>query len=124
MISYIKLYGPPVYESIRALEKIAIEMPEVCIMTNPIRVTLPDYAERQMGSSLIHGGAFDYFMELGEITEERCDTIISKSGEKIGEYDFFFEWFKEPSLEQLYELVKKIDQTLSPLGVRYSIVTK
>lgn len=71
-------------------------------MSNPIRVTLPDYAERQMGSSLILGGAYDYFMERGDITEERCDTIISKSGQKVGEYDFSVEWFKEPSLEQIY----------------------
>jgi hypothetical protein len=124
MISYIKLYGPPIYDSIKALEKIAIDMPEVCIMSNPIRVTLPSYAERQQGSSLIHGGAYDYFMELGDITEERCEKIISRSGEKLGEYDFFFEWFKEPNMDELNNLIKKIDETLAPLGVRYSIVTK
>lgn len=31
MISYIKIFGPPVLEAIVELEKIAINMPEVCI---------------------------------------------------------------------------------------------
>ena len=32
MRSYIKIYGPPIVEAIRELERIAIDMPEVCIM--------------------------------------------------------------------------------------------
>jgi len=32
MRSYIKLLGPPLLEGIKVLEKIAVDMPEICIM--------------------------------------------------------------------------------------------
>ena len=124
MISYIKLYGPPIYEAIKELDKIAIDMPQVCIMSNVVKASLPNYAERQESTPLIWGGAYDYFSEIGYITVERCSIIISKSGEKLGEYDYFFEWFKKPDMDELNELIKKIDKALKPLGTRYSIVTK
>jgi hypothetical protein len=124
MISYVKLYGPPVYDAIKALEKIAIDMPKVCIMDSMMQTQTPDYNERLVGTSLIQGGAYDYFMELGNISKERCDNIISKSGEKLGDFDFFFEWFKKPNMNELNELIKKIDTALKPLGTKYSITTK
>ena len=124
MISYIKLYGPPIYEAIKELDKLAIDMPQVCIMSNVIKASLPNYAERQESTPLIWGGAYDHFSELGDVTVERCNTIISKSGEKLGEYDYFFEWFKKPNMDELNDLIKRIDKALKPLGTRYSIVTK
>ena len=105
MISYIKLYGPPIYEAIKELDKLAIDMPQVCIMSNVIKASLPNYAERQESTPLIWGGAYDHFSELGDVTVERCNTIISKSGEKLGEYDYFFEWFKKPDMDELNELI-------------------
>ena len=124
MISYIKLYGPPVYDAIKALEKIAIDMPNVCIMDTMMQTQVPDYNERIVGTSLIQGGAYNYFMELGNISKERCENIISKSGEKLGDHDFFFEWFKKPNMNELNELIKKIDNALKPLGTQYTITTK
>jgi hypothetical protein len=120
--SYIKIYGPPVLKAIRELEKIAVDMPEVCIM-NTIMTGVPDYTIAFSDP----GYTSDYFNEaLGsvEIEVERCDTIISKAGEKLGEYDFFFEWFTEPSMEQLNELIEKVDEALTPLGCKYTITTK
>jgi hypothetical protein len=55
---------------------------------------------------------------------ERCNKIISRSGEMLGEYDFFFEWFKDPSMEELNNFIEKIDTVLTPLGCRYTIITK
>ncbi len=89
-----------------------------------MRFATPDYNERLVGTSLIQGGAYDYFMELGEVSEERCENIISKSGEKLGDHDFFFEWFKKPNMNELNELIKKIDTALKPLGTQYTITTK
>ncbi|HEX9914786.1 MAG TPA: hypothetical protein VGB32_07705 [Candidatus Bathyarchaeia archaeon] len=127
MISYIKLYGPPVYDAIKALEKIAIDMPEVCIMDTVIAASIPSAIgadDRMGGTPLIPGGVYNYFLELDEITRERCNKIISKSGEELGEHDFFFEWFKKPNMEQMNSLIQKIDKALAPTGVRYSITTK
>ncbi|HUV34418.1 MAG TPA: hypothetical protein VMW22_05775 [Candidatus Desulfaltia sp.] len=128
MISYIKLFGPPIYDAIKALEKITIDMPEVCIMDTMIAASVPAQGygtdDRMGGTPLVPGGVYNYFLELGEITRERCDNIISKSGESLGEYDFYFEWFTKPNMDQMNDLIKAIDKTLAPIGVRYSITTK
>jgi len=116
MISYIKLYGPPVYDATKELEKIAINTPEVCIMSTTYATWEPDLFDREK--------SYDYFQGLGEITQKRCNTIISKSGEKLGEYDFFFEWFKKPTMDELNDLIKRVDKALAPLGTRYTITTK
>jgi hypothetical protein len=115
MKSYLKLYGPPLLKAIKALEKIAIEFPEVCIWDTNIA-----YLPPSSGPESISG----YFSGLGEIPEKRCSTIISKSGEGLGEYDFFFEWFKKPTINELNNLIEKIDEALAPIGVKYSITTK
>ena len=116
-VSYIKIYGPPVYDAIKELEKIAVDMPEVCIMDTLIDSTPSSYSD----SAHVRG----YFLAIPmEVTVERCDKIISKSGEKLGDYDFFFEWFKKPIMEQINTLIKKIDKTLKPLGCSYTITTK
>jgi hypothetical protein len=116
-LSLIKIYGPPVLKSIRALEKIAIDMPEVCIMDTVISDYTADFLDPDYTSN--------YFSMIpASIEVERCDTIISKSGEKLGEYDFFFEWFKDPTMDELNNLIEKIDEALAPIGSRYTITSK
>ena len=51
-----------------------------------------------------------------------CSNII-KSGERLGEYDFF-EWFTEPTMDQIHQLMEKIDKALPLLGCKYTITTK
>jgi hypothetical protein len=115
--SFIKIHGPPVLKSIRALEKIAVDMPEVCIMNTLIIESQPEFADPVYTN--------EYFSSIpAPIEVERCNTIISKSGQKLGEFDFFFEWFTDPSMEQLNELIEKIDEALTPIGSRYTITTK
>jgi len=136
MISFIKIYGPPILKAIRALEKIAVQIPEVCIMDTIISHQVPQYVGRKRsqepsktsGDFLIANApefAKRYFISSGiEIHTERCHNIISKSGVSLGEYDFFFEWFEEPDQEKMSELIIKIDQALAPLGCLYSITTE
>ncbi len=116
MKSYIKIYGPPILKAIRELEKVAIDSPEVCIMDTVIAVGGPQFNTQE--------GIADFFGGFGDITVERCSNIISKSGESLGEYDFFFEWFVDPTTDQLNELIGKIDKTLKPLKCMYTITTK
>ena len=114
--SYIKIFGPPLLGSIRALERIAVDMPEVCIMDSILIRDVPRHLAKDIGG---------YFSDAGiRIPTERCESIISKSGESLGEYDFFFEWSKKPDAEQLNDLIVKIDEALAPLGSRYTITTK
>lgn len=66
----------------------------------------------------------EYFAPVMEIPVERCSKIISKSGVKLGEYDFYFEWLGKPSQAELNQLMEKIDEALIQLGCRYTITTK
>lgn len=116
MKSYVRVYGPPLLKAIRALEKIAVTMPEVCIMDTMIQSSTPQFNTQE--------GIMNYFSPIGGVPEKRCGTIISKSGIKMGDFDFVFEWFKEPKMEQLNMLIERIDDTLAPLGVKYTIATK
>jgi hypothetical protein len=43
MKSYVRIYGPPLLKAIRALEKIAVNMPEVCIMDTMIESSTVSY---------------------------------------------------------------------------------
>lgn len=121
-ISFIKIYGPPVLKAIKALEKVAVDMPEVCIMDTVI-ASDPHYSAAFSDPGYI-AEHFQSFPGVAEIEVERCNNIISKSGERLGEYDFFFEWFTNPSMEQLNSLIEKIDEVLEPLDCRYTITTK
>ena len=114
--SYIKIYGPPTMKAIRALEKVAIDTPEVCIMDTILAVQEPRFDTEE--------SVTEYFSTVGEITRERCSNIISKSGETLGEYDFFFEWFTDPNMNQLNDVIERIDEALAPLGCKYTITTK
>ena len=129
MRSYIKIYGPPILEAIRELEKIAVDMPEVCIMDYAIARDLsPKMAEEITGTTVqpLGGSVSGFFMQRTGVMVpvKRCHSIISKHGQKLGEYDFFFEWYEEPETAQLMDLIKKIDDALTPLGCRYTITTK
>jgi len=129
MRSYIKIYGPPILEAIRELEKVAVDMPEVCIMDYVIQKDLSPRMARDLGGEKVE--MFDatipgFFMQRTGVVVpvKRCHSIISKHGQKLGEYDFFFEWHKEPETAQLNDLIKKIDDALKPLGCLYTITTK
>lgn len=135
MISYVKIYGPPLFEALKVLQKIAIDMPEVCIMDTTLQTFVgsgvgvgaslgePDIYQDQTVESLTRDQVMAFFGEE-HIPKERCDTIINKSGQKLGDYDFFFEWFTKPNMEQIELLIKRIDEALEPLGVNYTLTTK
>ena len=120
MKSYIKIYGPPMVQALRALEKIAVESPEVLI------TGFYDALAPSPGTILTDPDeTSEYFTSLQvEIPTPRKERLISKSGHTLGDYDFFFEWAKNPSWKELEDLITKIDEVLTPLGCRYTITTK
>ena len=118
MRSYIKIYGPPVYEAISALEKLAFDVPEVTIMD-----TIIEFESDFIGDEDAMLAYFNAIPEL-EVTKTRSVKIISKSGARTGDNDFYFEWFADPTIEQLNELIEKIDEALAEVDVRYTITTK
>jgi hypothetical protein len=129
MRSYIKIYGPPILEAIKELEKLAVDMPEVCIMDYVIAHNLSPEISKDIGGTTIPTSGFSvpsFFMQQTGVMlpVERHHNIISKYGQKLGEYDFFFEWYERPETSQLIELIRKIDDALKPLGCLYTITTK
>jgi hypothetical protein len=113
MKTYVKIMGPPLGKAIKALENISIKMPHVCIMDSYIASSEPMFNTQE--------GIMNYFSSIGGLTEERCNTIIDKSQLELGEYDFSFNWYRTPTLEDYLLLIQKIDRTLKPLGVRYNL---
>lgn len=128
MKSYVKIYGPPMGKAVAALRKIAVGLPEVCIMDAGIAAAL---GAPTTGSGMSGGASLDsiegiqtFFGGSGSVSEERCGTIISKSGESLGKFDFFYEWFKKPTVAEVEDLISKIDEALADIGVRYTLTTK
>ena len=103
-------------------------MPEVCIMDTTIKAAKEspktgkkaDKGERLETKEEVQ----EFFKDVGEVSEERCETLISKSSQTLGEYDFYFEWYKNPSMDQVTDLIERIDEALMPLGVEYTITSK
>lgn len=114
MKTFLKLEGN-VKDGIKALEKLALDTPEVCIMNTYIQSEAPMFNTQT--------GIMDYFAAEGDTMEKRCANIISKSKDLNG-YDFVFEWFIQPSKDQREMILKKIDDTLKPLGVKYTYTIK
>jgi hypothetical protein len=132
MKTFVKIEGDPKEEALEALRKIAIDMPEVCIMDTGIRDSLGLDTALGAGPGGIPGaggqGSLDsiemiknYFGGPSVISKERCQNIISDSNIDLGEYDFVYEWSKEPTSGQLVILEEQIGKELNRLGVKYSI---
>ena len=121
--TYIKIKGEPLLKGIKALEKMAVDTPKVCIMNRAIVYSILPLESPEGMMMFPTDSVLSYFSTMGDITHERCETIISKSG-KLGEYDFLFEWHEEPSPEEIAELNKKIKATLTPLGFKFDTVTR
>ncbi len=129
MRSYIKIYGPPVLEAIKKLEKLAVDMPEVCIMDYVIAQDISPSVAKELDVSKVsseEGSISGFFLQRTGVVlpVKRYHNIISKHGQKLGEYDFFFEWYEKPKGSQLNDLIGKIDDALKPLGCLYTITTK
>ena len=137
MKSYIKIFGPPILKAIRALELIAVDMPEVRIMDTIMVQGMPASIARDVGASpvqtrgtgslgLYPGGSVRRYVSSPDIVipVERTISLISDAGESLGDYDFFYEWVHEPTQAQLFELISRIETALTPLGCKYRITTK
>jgi len=117
--SYIKICGPPLLKGIKALQKIAVEMSETVTMRF-YDVTLPSLplgamTETEVGRLLPFGP---------DLPPEKRVRLISRSAETLGDYDFFFEWGVEPTVDQVNELIEKIDKALADCRCMYTITTK
>ncbi len=115
MKALIRLYGPPYIEAVAALEKIAVENPRICLM-NQVLLHADPYTQAV-------DWVYNYFKGRGKVSYERCGSILAKAEDLEG-HDFVFVWMLEPTKGYVDELIKRIDGTLKPLGVMYTITFK
>ena len=116
--SYVKIYGPPLLKGLRALEQVAVEMSKKTTMRF-YSVGIPAMPIAPTG--LPEG---DSTIAVGGLSERESIHLISRSSQAIGDYDFFFEWGIEPTVQQINELIEMIDAALSECGCKYTITTK
>jgi len=119
--TYVKIYGPPIMDALKELQKIAGEMPRVAHFHFMAGLEgVPSTPKGPEGAfALSNSGA----------TEKKTMTMvkkssISKSGHTLGDYDFFFEWEHNPTWFEMTELISKIDKAFSKLGCKYTLATK
>lgn len=64
-------------------------------------------------------------VELPTISKGKISKDVLIGGETlIGDYDFAFEWIKEPTEKVLRRLIFNIDEIFKDLDCRYTITTK
>ncbi len=117
MKSYVKVYGPPLLRALDELQKVADEMPNIPFYYHYVLGRIP------VGKSTVAPISQEW-LGIGEKYTAKYKTAVSKSGHTLGNYDFFFEWEKDPDYEQMCDLIDKIDKALTPLGCKYTITTK
>jgi len=119
--TYVRIYGPPLLKAIRALEGVAVDMSKVTGVKFSHRCV--PYPTRMQTDDRSWD---NYLIKLKE-TYEDCyepQQIISEGSMTLGEFDFVFEWVDKPSMGKIQDLIDKIDDSLTPLGVRYTLTTK
>ena len=119
--SYIRVYGPPLLKAIRALEAIAVEMSKA-VDVKFSHACIP-YPSRMQSDTR------DWNQYLNNMKKMYVDCyepvkIISNASEMLGDFDFFFEWTGTPTMEQIENLIEKIDNALVELGCYYSVTTE
>jgi hypothetical protein len=111
--TYLKIYGPTIMEALNELQKIATEMPQVAHFHFMAGLKgVPAHPEDPEGVSAL---------PRSSAAEEKTMTMfkkspISKSGHTLGDYDFFFEWERDPTWFEMTDLISKIDKAFSRLG--------
>ena len=119
--SFIRIYGPPILKAIKALEAVAVEMSKaVDVRFSHKCVPYPRY----LGSETRDWEQYIQNMKKTYVDCYEPVRIISRSKEMLGDYDFFFEWSEEPTIEQVENLIEKIDEALGSIGCNYTITTK
>ncbi|MCW4014441.1 MAG: hypothetical protein NWF07_15845 [Candidatus Bathyarchaeota archaeon] len=135
MKTYIKLEAKDKEPALKVLRKLAIDMPKVCVMDAGLADSLGIDMAQGSGPGGVSGagggGSLDsiemimsYFGGPGDISRERCETIVSTSEKDLGEYDFVYEWMDKPEKAMLDKLAVDIAKVLKPTGAKHTLHNK
>jgi len=104
-------------KGLRLLEKVAVEMSKKTTMRF-FSISVPEMFLTPSGEPSGVPSA------MGGISEREFVKLISRSSQVLGDYDFFFEWGIEPTVQQINELIETIDGAFLECGCTYTITTK
>jgi len=95
--SRIKLYGPGIVKTLYLLDKLSLDLEKVI-------------------------GSHEVLAE--EVKDKKgIKKLLKQGSERIGTYDYHFTWRDDPSIDDIKDLIKSIDDTLKTTGTRYTITT-
>ena len=135
MNTYVKLETKDKETALKALRKLAIDMPKVCVMDTGIQEGFGLDVGLGSGPGGISGAGgggslgsiemvMSYFGGPSSISKERCNTVLGTKDHDLGEYDFVFEWKDKPSKSQLDVLEVDIAKALKPTGAKHTVHNK
>lgn len=119
--TYVRIFGPPLLKAIKALEGVAVEMSKATEVKFSHKCV--PYPTRMQSNRR----DWDSYLKNLSKTYTDCyepEKIISDASVTLGEHDFVFEWASKPSMKKIEGLIEKIDESLTGLGVHYSLTTK
>jgi len=108
-------------KAIRTLEGVAVEM------SNKTRLKFSHKCIPYPTRLQSDRNDWESYLKNLQKTYQDCyepEKIISDASMTLGEYDFVFEWSEKPNLDQVQELIEKIDEALAKVGVLYTITTE
>lgn len=120
--SYIKLYGPPILKALKSLEQIAFEMSKKIDVKFYHSFVPPLVSYKSMTMS--PDKYWKRVLQDSPLKASDKIKLISQSSQTLGEYDFFFEWAKDPTLAQILGLIEKLDEAINKCECRYTITTR
>jgi len=132
-MTYVNIVGKSKEKAMEALRDLSVDMPEVCVMDKAIYSQLREAYPIERGGFIyepsqsmmnLDDGILTLFRGTERVGHFNCDQVISGKTEMLGEEDFFFEWSKVPSKDQINELKDKIENALKPFDVKYTISNK
>ena len=119
--SYVRIYGPPLLKAIKSLEGVAVEMAnKTAVKFSHKCVPYPTRMQSDRND-------WNTYLQNMQKTYKDCyepEKIISDASMTLGDYDFVFEWTSKPSLQQIEELIAKVDTALADVGVLYTMTTE
>ncbi|MFW9991012.1 MAG: hypothetical protein ACFFD4_03020 [Candidatus Odinarchaeota archaeon] len=98
MKSRLKLYGPGIVKALALLDELSMDLEKIS-----------------------HGSHEAFTEEVKDKKEVR--KLLRQGSTKIGTYDYHFTWIDTPSMDDIKELIRRIDEKLIGTSVRYTITT-
>lgn len=133
--SIVRILGPNVFQAIPRLTDIANTSPTITDLDDAYTtastayVCIPtmhvDYSELNRKRFTDYGEDLAQYLDSVDVGRPITKTQLIKTTKyRTGDSSFTFEWSKRPTTADYLALISRIDDALTPIGCRYTIMTK